>query len=813
VPAPRDSRRICVHGHFYQPPRENPWLEEIEVQDSAFPYHDWNERVAAECYGPNSASRILDPEGRIARIVNNYARISHDFGPTLLLWLRRHEPGVYEAVLRADRESRERFSGHGGAMAQAYNHMIMPLANSRDKRTQIAWGLKDFESRFGRPAEGMWLPETAVDSETLDLMAERGLAFTILAPHQAAKVRKKGDQKWDDASGGKIDPRKPYTCPLPSGRTIAIFFYDGPLAHDVAFGDLLKDGERFAQRLVGSFSEGGAFPQLVHLATDGETYGHHSRFGDMALAYALERIEEGDRAALTVYGEFLAANPPVHEVQIAEDTSWSCPHGVERWRSDCGCRTGAHPGWNQKWRAPLRAAMDWLRDGLSDLFEREAARLVRDPWAAREDYIAAILDRSADNLTAFLAKHAARPLAAREVSRTLRLLEMQRMAMLMFTSCGWFFDDLAGLESVQVLQYAARAIQLARDLGGADLEPEYVSILAKASSNFPERGDGRAVFDRLVKPAALDLLGVGAHYAVSSLFEEYPETASFGAYTAGRAARHLSEAGRQKVVVGRVSLRSEIVLDEEDLVFGVLHFGGHNLVGGVRPFPGEEALAVLRRDIEEAFSRADVPGVIDLLDKHFGAHGISLRNLFRDEKRKVLGQILEENLGDIEASFRRIYEDHYPIMLAMRDMNVPLPKAFSTPLEFVLNRDLGRLLRAPDLDFGRLASVAADFRMWDLESEATALGYLATLRLNGLAAGLSRDGPDLAALTDVESFLRAVDGLELKIDLWKCQNAFFFGLKDRFREVKARADRGERTAREWVEAAEGLAVRLKVRLD
>ncbi len=549
------SRHICIHGHFYQPPRENAWLEEIETQDSARPYHDWNERVAAECYGPNAASRILDRDGKIAEIVNNYSRISFNIGPTLLLWMKDHDPEVYESILRADKEGAARFSGHGGAIAQCFNHLIMPLANARDKQTQVVWGIRDFEHRFGRKPEGMWLPETAVDSATLDVMAALGIQFTVLSPHQALASRPRGDKEWRKLSGAGLDPRRPYSCPLPSGRSIALFFYDGPVAHDVAFGGLLKDGESFARRLLGAFVDGKETAQLVHIATDGETYGHHSRFGDMALAYCLNRIESAGEARLTVYGEHLEKNPPADEVRIAENSSWSCPHGVERWRSDCGCNTGSHPGWKQDWRAPLRKAMDWLRDELAPLYEKEMGELVKDPWQAREDYIDVVLDRSADNVNAFLLRQSSRRLGGEEVSRALRLLEMQRNAMLMYTSCGWFFDDISGIESVQVLQYAARAMQLAREVGEAGLEPKYLAILGKAPSNVPEEKNGKVVYARLVKPAALDLLRVGAHYAVSSLFERYTDSAAFGAFTARGEACHLSTAGRQKVVVGRVRVR------------------------------------------------------------------------------------------------------------------------------------------------------------------------------------------------------------------------------------------------------------------
>ena len=402
------ERYICIHGHFYQPPRENPWLEAIERQDSAYPYHDWNQRITAECYRPNARARILDEKDRIIDIGNNYSRISFNFGPTLLSWLEEQAEEVYRAVTKADAESRDRFSGHGSAMAQAYNHMILPLANRRDKETQVRWGIRDFERRFARRPEGLWLPETAVDVETLEVLAGEGLAFTVLAPSQATRVRPIGGRAWKDVSGARIDPSRAYEARLPSGRRIALFFYDGPISRAVAFEGLLRKGEYLAGRLAGAFSEGRDWAQLVHIATDGETYGHHHRQGEMALAYALRHIEAQGLARLTNYGEYLERHPPTHQVEIFDRTAWSCVHGVGRWWTDCGCNSGSYPGWNQAWRTPLRNALDWLRDELAPRFESAAGELLKEPWRARDAYVDVILDRAAESRARFLEEHRAR---------------------------------------------------------------------------------------------------------------------------------------------------------------------------------------------------------------------------------------------------------------------------------------------------------------------------------------------------------------------------------------------------------------------
>ncbi|HEX8924892.1 MAG TPA: DUF3536 domain-containing protein, partial [Terriglobales bacterium] len=554
------ERYVCIHSHFYQPPRENPWLEAIELQDSAEPYHDWNERVAAECYTPNAKARILSSDGRIDKIVNNYSSISFNFGPTLLSWMEEKAPDTYELILEADRRSLERFSGHGNAIAQVYNHMIMPLANARDKRTQVQWGLRDFQVRFGRDPEGMWLAETGLDIDSLEALADNGIKFTILAQHQARGVRKLGQGgKFRNVEGSKIDPTRAYVCKLPSGRSINLFFYDGPISQAVAFEGLLRNGENFAKRVIGGFSDARDWPQLMHIATDGETYGHHHRYGEMALAYALEYIQSNHLATLTNYGEYLEKNPPTHEVEIINNTSWSCAHGVERWRSDCGCNSGMKAGWKQNWRAPLRSALDFLREDLAAPFEQEAAKLLKDPWSARDAYINVVLDREPQSLDKFLAEHGANIETREAETRALQWLEMQRHLMLMYTSCGWFFDELSGVETVQVIMYASRALQLARELLGRDLEPHFLELLGRAQSNVTGFGSGADIYRRWVKPATLDLLKVGAHYAISSLFDG-ADSHSIFCYDVNLHDAYQEASGRARFVAGHATVCSRITL-------------------------------------------------------------------------------------------------------------------------------------------------------------------------------------------------------------------------------------------------------------
>ena len=489
------NRYICIHGHFYQPPRENPWLEAISYQESAYPFHDWNERIHAECYGPNTRARILDEKGSIIELVNNYSNISFDFGPTLLSWMESKAPDTYQAILEADEISREKFSGHGSAMAQCHSHIIMPLANLRDKYTQVYWGIRDFEYRFKRLPEGMWLPETAVDLETLQIMADLGIRFTVLAPHQAGSLL-----THDEKMGEGLDIYRPYEIKLGKGRSINVFFYNGSLSQSLAFDNLLRDGKCFAEKLIHTDNNGGS--QLLSVATDGETYGHHHKFGDMALAFALQYIDDNIDARLTNYAEYLENFPPLQEIEIKENTSWSCAHGVSRWKSHCGCETGGHQDWNQSWRAPLREALDWLQGELDSVFLEVGQGLFKEPWEARNQYIDVCINRV--NRESFFTKHSLRELEKSEKDIALKLLELQRNSMLMYTSCGWFFNDISGIETEQILLYAGKAIQLAEELSGDVLEPQFLEMLELAKSNVPEKGNGALIYKNVIKEATID---------------------------------------------------------------------------------------------------------------------------------------------------------------------------------------------------------------------------------------------------------------------------------------------------------------------
>jgi len=803
------ERFICVHGHFYQPPRENPWLEAVEIQDSAAPYHDWNERITAECYASNSASRVLDGEGRVVDIASNYAKMSFNFGPTVLSWMEKGAPEVYQAILDADRQSIEWRSGHGAAIAQVYNHIIMPLANSRDKRTQIIWGIKDFESRFKRFPEAMWLAETAVDLETLDILAEQGMKYAILAPHQAARFRKKGAQEWTE---GAIDPSRAYLCNLPSKRSIALFFYDGPVSQALAFENLLSNGDQLAERLLAGFSDDREGPQLMHIATDGETYGHHQKFGDMALASALNKIESNNLARITNYGEFLELNPPSYEAEIVELTAWSCAHGVERWNSDCGCASGGYPQWNQQWRAPLRAALDWLRDRLAVGFEQKGGAFFKDPWQARDAYIEVILNREMEQAEAFLAQHAVRELDAEQKIAALKLLEMQRHALLMYTSCGWFFDELSGLETVQVIDYAARALQLAHGVVEQGVEEAFLKRLQEAKSNIPENKDGAWIYQNFVLPTRLDLVRVGAHYAFSSLFEDYEERAQIYCYAVAKEDYRKIATDDASVAIGHIHVASEITEETESLTFCVVRIGSHDFKGGVTT-DNDEAYAAMKEEMSAAFDKGLYTELIVLMDKHFGTHSYSLSNLFRDEQRKILNMIIKTNMSESIEDYQSLYEHGRPLMEFIQETGMPVPKMFLVAAQPALNDLLKNALTQEEVDSDAVQRIIDQIGKWHVELDVANTEYFLRTHLQKLTHTLVENPSDLKLMTKIDKLMGLIRSIPIEIVLWQMQNDYYVLAKTTYRDYLERERAGEAGAPIWLEAFRKLGETFRFNLD
>jgi hypothetical protein len=807
-----NDKWVCIHGHFYQPPRENPWLEAIEPQPSAHPYRDWNERVTAECYRPNAAARVVDNGNQIIQIVDNYQRMSFDVGPTLMSWLEDHARDVYDALIAADRASVARFGGHGSAMAQAYNHMIMPLASVRDRATQVRWGIADFERRFGRSPEAMWLPECAVDTGTLEALAAAGIAFTVLAPHQA-KAWRPPNGAWRTTP---IDPGRTYRCALPSGRSIDLLFYDGPTSRAVAFERLLVDGHQIVARMIHRGPAEGGEPTLCHIATDGETYGHHHRYGDMALAWALQQVEQGwNGTRLTNYAEFRARVPATWEVAIAEHTSWSCVHGVARWRDDCGCHSGSHAGWNQKWRRPLRDTFDWLRDHAAAALDNVGSLLFRDPWAARDAYISVVLERTPAARDRFLAAQASHELDDVERVRALSLMEMARHAMLMYTSCGWFFDDLAGIETVQCMQYAARVAELIEDVGGAPVEPELVDRLSAASSNVAEEGDGRRVWATRVHPAQVDPAKICAHVAVHTLVEpDAVQSLGVYGYHVDFVDRIERRSGRTRMVAATVRVQSQLTELVTTLCFAGLHLGEQHVTGGVRPPRPRADWAGIVEELTGAFKTADVFAAQRAIDRHFPGSSLSLSSLLPGSRERLLGAVLGDAIAAAESELAAAYDQHVPLIRWLVAHDLPVPEVLHSIAEATLRRRVLVNLRARHPSFPQMRDhiVEAIEVKVSLDTPEIALAASEGLRrlIDQVAAP---DGTlDVAALETLARAAEIATRMRSAVDLWFAQNATW-RLLDRLPDLRRRGRAGDEISAQAAANLERLAraLRLAVR--
>jgi hypothetical protein len=759
----------------------------VEVEDSASPFHDWNARVTAECYAPNTAARRMGPDGRIVDIVNNFEHISFDIGPTLVHWLSRARPDVLRRIVEADRRSAAARGGHGNAIAQVYGHAIMPLATRRDKVTQVKWGLADFRFRFGREAEGMWLAETAVDSATLDVLAEHGVRFTVLAPRQAGRLRAAAGEPWREMREG-LDPSRAYRWRSPAGRALALFFYDGPVSQAIAFEGLLNSGDALAARLVQAFDDRRSRAQLVHVATDGESYGHHHRFGEMALAAACHRLREEPGVRLTNYGAFLAAHPPTEEIEVVERSSWSCVHGIERWRADCGCGAG-RAGWRQTWRGPLREALDWLRDRLDEVFEARARALLRDPWAARDDYIHVILDRTDATMAAFLRAHAPAPLSGADRVAVWKLCELQRQRLLMYASCGWFFDDVSGVEAVLVMKCAARAVQLARELGGPpELEADLLGRLRAAPSNVAAWGNAEVVYRRQVLPAVADLRRVIAHYAIgASISPDASSEQTVYAYGVSRLEWQQEARGDASFAIGRVRAVSAVTTEAEEAGVAVLHAGGpvfHCVVSGDGNV--EQFLAVAR-ELGGRFASGAPGALAPALACHRGVEAYGLRDLFLDERRRVLTVMTEGRLAGLEEAFRRLYQENRPLMQDLRAAETPLPEPLLLIARHVLQGAVVRELERLTEDVDPRPGIEA------LADEARGLGVELALDRTGASGRIAQavlrrmarieDGPTAEEAREIVALLELGHRLGCAPGLWDVQNWFL----DLWRDADPRA--------------------------
>lgn len=781
---------VCIHGHFYQPPRENPWLGIIEEQPSAAPDHDWNVRITRECYAANARARMVDGAGNIINLVNNYAWINFNIGPTLLSWLEEHSPDIYEQILQADRESVARW-GHGNAIAQAYHHIILPLANARDKETQVVWAKADFYHRFGRDPEGIWLPETACDYPTLECVAKQGFRYVILAPSQAARIRPLDTDAWTDVSNGSIDPSRAYRCFLPHAddrrgahtQSIDLFFYDGDLAHAMSFGDLLQNGDRFADRLRASVPENGPDVQLIHLATDGENYGHHKQFGDMALAYALHDGIAGRGMELINYGAFLEQYPPEFEVEIHQGpdglgTSWSCAHGVGRWARDCGCSTGGGPGWHQRWREPLRTALNTLRDTLVNLTDTRGAAYFPQVWTARNRYIDVLLSPGAQAQDAFLAAQGHASLTDRERAEALTLMELQRHAMMMYTSCGWFFNDIAGIETVQILQYAARAIQLARRLGAEDPEPSFIAALQQAAGNQTTYPTGRDVYEKLVCPRRVNWPRVVNQFAIRSLYAPVLENEqTLHAYNI--VIRDYEKQTRIgcTLAIGTLEVSHQAIPETHSYLFVLHHLGGPYFRTYVVEAEKVEDCSRLKSRVFDIFSAT--PDILtQALPQELGSQSFTLEDVFREGRFDLVEQILQRETASFDRASAEFYDRAKPTVELALEEGLKLPVHFRQVAERTLFNRLQDAVRklgrnnADTATLGAIRHILAEAQQFQITFPESDCSRLLT-RLLRTQLHLLDQEPSPEKIREFHTILELLDGHKLPFDRWRIQSDAF----------------------------------------
>jgi alpha-amylase/alpha-mannosidase (GH57 family) len=807
---------LVIHGHFYQPPRENPWTGEIERQESAAPFHDWNARIVAECYEPNARSRVLDEHGRIRDIVNNYERISFNVGPTLRSWLNEAAPDVVAALTEGDRASQRRL-GHGNAIAQAYNHMILPLATRRDRQTQIRWGIREFEVRFGRRPEAMWMPETAVDAQSMELLVQAGMRYVILSPAQALRWRPVGESRWISAAEAELDPRRPYRWQLrdaqgrPQGdHGIDVCFYHAPLSRGISFQHYLRDAGTLASRIAEA-ATGGPPEPLILIATDGESFGHHEKFGDMCLATLFAREAPVRGFSVTNLAAFLETHRPAWEVELLPQSAWSCSHGVGRWREDCGCSTGGGPGWTQRWRRPVREGLDRLRDALAEIFEEETAPLLQDGWAARDDYIELLLDPAAAAREGFFARHARRPLSEEERARALRLLEMQHQAMLMYTSCGWFFSDISGIETLQNLRYAWRAIELAETLAPLDLEAVLLEHLERAKSNVPAHKDGRHLWEREVRPSRVRAEDATARLLLEGVLgrEVTPQVRFRWSLTPDPIAREdgLTLAGVRAV--------SQVTGEALRFAGGCRREGRFDFLAAIAPWPAALGWEGFVPEARTALG----PGHADLtawVGRHT-ARLVRLRDFLPDERRAILTEMLAETQESLAHALEVLCPEALPVAEAMAGSGMALPTWIRASLEATWSRQLAEALEKLD----GVSDPARYTAAVDLVDQARHLGLTLELapaslwfgrllvhRLEAIAAG-----SDARAWQEYLELLHIAARLSLSLPERSLQDRLFQVLRERMPALLQGLRDARDPAYELVSAILAVSSRLNLRTE
>lgn len=777
---------VTVHGHFYQPPRENPYLNVIERQPSAQPFHDWNERIFYECYRNNAFARIFNNNGDIVGIVNNYEYLSFNIGATLMSWLEKYDLEVYEKIIEADALSCQRLNGHGNAIAQVYNHIILPLANERDKYTQVRWGKADFYKRFGRQPEGMWLAETAVDYPTLEVLIAEGIKFIILAPTQAKKCRPiiRDNDEWLEVEGGQIDPTRPYRCYVNEKDYIDIFFYDGPISGDMGFGDVLLSSHHFYSRLKSAVRHDNRQSQIISVATDGETFGHHKKDTEKCLAYAFTQEFPEKGWTVTNYAHYLSIVTPQWEVELKPVTAWSCYHGVERWKNDCGCGGGGE--YHQKWRKPLRETLNWLRDELTKVYEDVGYNYFKNPWLARDEYIEVILHRNENTIKQFLHRHSSHALSTSEEIDALRLLEIQKNSLLMFTSCGWFFEEISRPEGTQILRYASHAIELASEITGIQLEKEFITMLAQAPSNVKQFVNGEGVYRQGVIPSKVNLEQVTAHYALSSLYNNYQDEETIYCYSTQQLDYQKQQIGSLTLAIGQVRLTSNITWESGHFVFGVLHLGGWDFHCCIQPFSSRLAYTQMKEELFSILKQSSIVDLILTMSRLFGNKSFDLKHLFAEERLSIMEKLTTTTKKRLDQLYTQVYRDNYSILLAFQRDEVPIPQELQVAAEVAISYGCIKVIDAiknekPDLD--NLESYIIELETIAMEANNLRCKLeipkgkktLEKLILSCLQQILSQ-----TRLDNLESDIQLIDklikvGKKLKLNLWldKIQEIYY----------------------------------------
>jgi hypothetical protein len=694
--------------------------------------------------------------------------------------MEQFAPLTYERIIKADIESVTAHSGHGNAIAQVYNHIIMPLANEQDKRTQILWGIKYFETRFGRKPEGMWLAETAVDDETLRLLVENGIKFTVLSPYQADKFKEKNDKEWTDVSWGNIDPARSYRYNIKSAKDkyIDLFFYDGAISRSVAFDELLKDGNKFVKRLKEGISDCRNYPQLINIATDGESYGHHTKFGDMALAYVLKIRAKDEGFTLTNYGEYLEKYRSDCEVEIKQASSWSCFHGVGRWKEDCGCSTGGHPGWNQKWRKPLREALDYLRDELIPIFEKEGEKYFNDDvWNVRNKYIDVILDRSEQNVKTFQQKYFKPDLSDEDKVKAMELLEIQRQNLLMYTSCGWFFSEISGIETVQIMKYAARSMQLAGKFTNKNLEENFLNILAQAKSNLPEHGTGKDIYERYVKPSSINLKQIASLWALSSLYQDFDDVEDVYCYKVTRHSYKRLQKGSSSFVIGHIEIQSTITMQKSNLMFALIQYAGGDFHCAIKEYSDESDFEKIKQNLIKSFLLSPLTEIIRMLDEYFGKEYYTFKDIFIEERRKILQILLKGKLDKFAQIYKDMYEEGKGSIYHLQSLGLNIPNEFKISAGYALSHKFNDLVahsdgfldedliqQARDLNFeAKRIEIKLDKKLAN-----TIFSKKVLQNINRLVHSFEVQQADA-----VLELFDNIEALELEVDIAEAQNVYF----------------------------------------